>query len=100
MDVPGEAGFMPTRQSPSVVGSYSIGAIMVAICVALVVVGFVFYSVCNGGDSLILFGVAVAVLGALLYRTGAWATVIPFAIIAVTLIGGGWYGASVAGCSL
>ncbi len=100
MDPPGNAGFMPTTPSPSVAGSHFVDAMMVVVCLALVVAGFVFYGVCNGGDALILFGVAVAVLGALLYRTGAWATVIPFAIIAVTLIGGGWYGASVAGCSL
>jgi hypothetical protein len=34
----------------------------------------------------------------MLYRTGAWATIIPFAIIVLTLVGGGWYGGSVAGC--
>ena len=44
------------------------------------------------------FGGAIAFLGALLYRTGAWATIIPFAIITLTLVGGGWYGAMVAGC--
>ncbi|MGA7649591.1 MAG: hypothetical protein WB984_06625 [Thermoplasmata archaeon] len=88
------------RRFPTVPGSHFIDAVMVVVCVAFVVAGFVFYGACNGGDSLILFGVATAVLGALLYRTGAWATVIPFAIITVTLIGGGWYGATVAGCSL
>jgi len=55
-------------------------------------------NLCNGGYALILFGVAVGCLAALIYRMGAWATIIPFAIICLTLIAGGWYGASVAGC--
>jgi hypothetical protein len=91
---------MSMRRFPFVPGSHFIDAIEVTACLAFVVAGFVFYGACNGGDSLILFGVAVAFLGALLYRTGAWATIIPFALITLTLIAGGWYGASVAGCSL
>jgi len=68
-------------------------------CVAFLVAGCVFYQNCNGGNSLILFGAAVALLGAVLYRVGAWATVIPFALVTLTLVGGGWYGLSVAGCA-
>lgn len=69
-------------------------------CVAFLAAGCVFFQNCDGGNSLILFGVAVAMLGALLYRLGAWATVIPFALVALVLVGGGWYGLSVAGCSV
>lgn len=75
-----------------------INAALVVGCFALVGAGLAYAPVCNGGDSLILFGGGVACLGALLYRTGAWATVIPFAIITLTLVAGGWYGATVAGC--
>lgn len=67
-------------------------------CFAFVGAGLAFAATCDGGFSLIFFGIAVAFLGTLIYRTGAWATVIPFAIIALTLFAGGWYGASVAGC--
>jgi len=55
---------------------------------------------CDGGYSLIFLGGAVGCLGMILYRTGAWATVIPFAIIVLTLVGGGYYGQTVAGCGL
>jgi len=91
---------MTTRRFPIVSGSHFIDAVEVIACIAFVVAGFALYASCNGGNSLILFGVAVAILGALLYRTGAWATIIPFAIITLCLIGGGWYGVTVAGCSL
>lgn len=47
-----------------------------------------------------MFAVGVALLGVVLYRTGAWATVIPIAIVTLTLLVGGWYGALVAGCRL
>ena len=93
-------GSVPIPRPPSVSSSHLVVAILVIACFASVSAGFVFYASCNGGNSLILFGVATALLGALLYRMGAWATVIPFAIITLCLIGGGWYGATVAGCSL
>jgi hypothetical protein len=67
-------------------------------CFALVGAGLAFAATCDGGYSLIFFGGAVAVLGLILYRTGAWATIIPFAIITLALVAGGWYGASAAGC--
>jgi len=47
---------------------------------------------------MILFGVAVALLYIPLSRSGAWATLIPICIIAITLAAGGWYVASSAGC--
>ena len=55
---------------------------------------------CDGGYALICLGGAVGCLGMILYRTGAWATVIPFAIIVLCLVGGGYYGLTVAGCGL
>jgi len=73
-------------------------AIIVLSCFAFVGAGLAFAAMCDGGISLILFGVAVALLGYLLYSEGAWATIIPFAIITFALVAGGWYGASVAGC--
>ena len=59
-----------------------------------------FALVCDGGYSLIFLGGSVGCLGMILYRTGAWATVIPFAIIVLCLVGGGYYGLTVAGCGL
>ena len=67
-------------------------------CFACLGAGVAFATSCDGGYSLMLFGGAVACLGALLYRTGAWATIIPFAIIVLSLVGGGYYGLTVAGC--
>jgi len=72
--------------------------VLVVGCFTLVGAGLAFAATCGGGYSLIFFGGAVALLGLLLYRTGAWATIIPFAIITLALVAGGWYGASVAGC--
>ncbi len=85
---------------PSVVRSRVVAILLVIACLAFIAAGFVVYGVCNGGASLMLFGVATALLGAVLFRTGAWATVIPFAILSFILIAGGWYGATIAGCSL
>ncbi|MGA8603469.1 MAG: hypothetical protein WB788_00165 [Thermoplasmata archaeon] len=62
--------------------------------------GLALASICNGGDSLILFGGATALVGVLLFRTGAWATAIPVGILTLTLVAGGLYGASVAGCHI
>lgn len=73
-------------------------AILVIACFALVGAGLAFALSCNGGFSLIMWGVAVSLLGFLLYRGGAWATIIPFVIIALALVVGGWYGAVTAGC--
>jgi hypothetical protein len=60
--------------------------------------GLAVANVCGGGDALILFGGAVALLGVMLFRLGAWATAVPMGIATVLLVAGGWYGASVAGC--
>jgi MFS-type transporter involved in bile tolerance (Atg22 family) len=73
-------------------------ALLVIGCFAFMGVGIAFATVCDGGYALMLFGAAVGCLGALLYRTGAWATIIPFAIIVLCLVGGGYYGLTVAGC--
>ncbi|HKN07510.1 MAG TPA: hypothetical protein VJ021_07935 [Thermoplasmata archaeon] len=62
--------------------------------------GLAIAGICDGAGSLFLFAGAVALLGAVLFRTGAWATVIPIAILSLTLVAGGWYGATVAGCHL
>jgi hypothetical protein len=78
-----------------------------AVSVALVVACFAFTgaglgvtNLCDGGYSLILFGVGMAFLAILIYRMGAWATIIPFAIITASLIAGGLYGLSLSGCHL
>lgn len=94
----GKTRYMPARPSPSVRRPPYVSLVLVIGCFALVGAGLAFAATCNGGYSLIFFGGAVALLGAMLYRTGAWATIIPFAIIVLTLVGGGWYGGSVAGC--
>ena len=75
-------------------------ALLVIGCFACLGAGIAFAASCDGGYSLMLFGGAVAFLGALLYRTGAWATIIPFAIIVLCLVGGGYYGLTVTGCGL
>jgi len=77
----------------------SLTALLVVGCFACIGAGVVFAATCDGGYSLILFGAGVAFLGALLYRSGAWATIIPFALVVLTLVGGGYYGLTVAGCA-
>jgi hypothetical protein len=77
------------------------------VTVAAVAATFVFLGaglsisgICGGGYSLILFGAAIVSLGFLFFRTGAWATVLPFAFAALTLVAGGLYGVTAAGCHL
>jgi len=67
-------------------------------CLSFLGAGLAFSPLCDGGISLLMFGVAVAFLGLVLFREGAWATVIPIAIITLTLVAGGAYGGSVSGC--
>ena len=74
--------------------------VLLIACVALLTAGCVVFQNCDGANSLFLFGGAVALLGALLFRVGAWATAIPFALVTLTLVGGGVYGLTVAGCSI
>jgi hypothetical protein len=74
--------------------------IVVVASITLVVVGFGLLGVCAGGGSLVLFGVAVAVLYIPLSRVGAWATLIPISILAFILIAGGYLVANGAGCQL
>lgn len=69
-------------------------------CLGFLGGGLAYSPVCDGGIALILFGIAVAFLGLVLFREGAWATVIPIAIVTLTLVGGGVYGASVGGCGI
>lgn len=95
---PQGTAFIPGKSSSSVARPRILSAALVIGCFAFVGAGVAFALTCDGGYSLILFGAAVACLGALLYREGAWATVIPFAIIVLTLVGGGYYGLIVAGC--
>jgi hypothetical protein len=77
-----------------------IDAIVVIASITLVGVGFALLGLCGGGDSLVLFGVAVALLYITLSRSGAWATLIPISILAFILILAGYYVANGAGCSL
>jgi len=81
-----------------VLRSQVISVILALGCFACVGAGLALAATCDGGYSLILFGGAIAALGALIFRTGAWATLIPFALMALTLAVGGWYGAMLAGC--
>ncbi len=78
----------------------SLKVVLVIGCFACLGAGVAFAATCDGGYSLMLFGGSLAFLGALLYREGAWATVIPFAIMVLALVGGGYYGLTVAGCGL
>ena len=70
----------------------------IAGCLVFLGAGLAFSGSCDGGFALILFGVAVAFLGLVLFRSGAWATIIPIALVTLTLVAGGLYGGSVAGC--
>jgi hypothetical protein len=76
-----------------------IDGLIVLACIACVAAGFALYNTCDGGNALILFGGAIAFLGALLFRLGAWAVSLPLAIATLALIGGGYYGVTVAGCA-
>jgi hypothetical protein len=68
--------------------------------VAFLAAGLGVAEYCNGGGSLALFGGAVAMIGVMLFRSGAWATAIPMAMASLLLVAAGWYGATVAGCYL
>jgi hypothetical protein len=91
-------GLILLRQSHFVSGLRYVNAIVILACFACLGAGLAVSGLCDGGDSLILFGAAIALVGVLLFRLGAWATVIPIAIATLTLVAGGLYGASVAGC--
>jgi hypothetical protein len=89
---------MSIRQFPSVLNPPWIDATVVVASIVLVGVGFALLGVCGGGDSLVLFGIAVALLYVPLSRAGAWATLIPICIMTITLVAAGWYVANGAGC--
>jgi len=88
------------RCFPVVARPISLTIVLVIGIFAFLGAAFAFALLCDGGYSLMLLGGAVGCLGMILYRTGAWATVIPFAIIVLCLVGGGYYGLTVAGCGL
>lgn len=67
---------------------------------AFLAAGLGLTGICGGGYSLILFGASIISLGFLFFRSGAWATVLPFAFAALTLVAGGLYGVSSSGCRL
>lgn len=62
--------------------------------------GLAFSPICDGGYTLMLFAAAVMLLGVLFFRWGAWATMVPFALAALTLFAGGWYGLTITGCGV
>jgi hypothetical protein len=84
----------------SLTRSQVVTGLLILATFVLLGVGFALFNSCDGGNSLIVFGVAVACLGAALFRTGAWATIVPIAIATLTLVGAGWYGATVGGCPI
>ena len=76
-----------------------VNAIAVVAAIAFLGAGFALFGVCDGGVSLILCGAAAAVLGGLpLFHPDSLALVFLISIIALTLVIGGLYGMSVAGC--
>jgi hypothetical protein len=77
-----------------------VNALLIVASFACLGAGFSVANLCNGGYALVLFGAAIAPIGVLLFRTGAWATAIPMAILTLTLVAGGLYGASVGGCHI
>jgi len=87
------------KDYPTVAKSGFLDIIAMVGSVAFLGAGLAAFGLCGGGVSLLLFGAAVALLGWVLFRTGAWATAIPMGIVTFTLVAAGWYGATVAGCS-
>lgn len=75
-------------------------AILILATLACLGVGLGLLNLCAGGDSLVLFGLAFACLGGVLFRSGAWATALPCAFGTLVLVGTGLYGATVAGCHI
>lgn len=68
------------------------------VAVALIVIGYTLSASCGGGYSLLLFGIAAALIGGTVALFGGL-LVVPFvAVAAIALIGAGLYLASVAGC--
>lgn len=75
-----------------------IDGLLILAALAFLGAGLALANLCDGGDSLVLFGGAVAMIGVMLFRSGAWATAVPMALATLALVAGGWYGATVAGC--
>jgi Ca2+/Na+ antiporter len=73
-------------------------ALLIVVILVSLASGFALFNYCGGGASLALFGVAAGLLGYTLFRSDAWATIIPSCIVTLTLVVAGWYAASVAGC--
>jgi len=65
---------------------------------ALAGCGVALFGFCGGGVTLALFSGAFVLLGVELGRSGAWATLIPTAIVVVILAVVAGYAASGAGC--
>jgi len=82
--------FISTRPSLLVSGPRFLDAIFIIAAIGCLGAGLALAGFCDGGDSLILFGGAVALVGALLFRSGAWDTVIARAIVTLTVVAGGW----------
>ena len=53
--------------------------------VGCVIVGGVFFGVCGGGISIILFGVAAALVGVIVAALGGYAVAVPMAIVVLIL---------------
>lgn len=68
--------------------------------VGCVIVGGVFFGVCGGGISLILFGVAAALVGVIVAALGGYAVAVPMAIVVLILTLAGAYFAAYSGCGL
>ena len=86
-----ESRFMP---SPIV------GVGLVIVAVVLIAVGYTLSASCGGGYSLVLFGIAAALIGGTVALFGG-VLVVPFAVVAaLALIGAGLYLANMAGCAI
>ena len=77
-----------------------VGVGLVIVAVVLIAVGYTLSASCGGGYSLVLFGIAAALIGGTVALFGG-VLVVPFAVVAaLALIGAGLYLANMAGCAI
>ncbi len=75
-----------------------IDALLVVGILVAIGLAFALFDFCDGGASLVLFGAAAVLLGLTLFRSNAWATIVPICLVTLILVLAGWYAASLAGC--
>lgn len=67
---------------------------------ACVVAGGALFNVCGGGITLLLFGIAAALVGVVVAALGGYAVAVPMAIVVLILVLAGAYFLAGSGCGL